>query len=86
MLALMSDLPYKGFMERDFELERMQETVGASDEEVAVKAKCSSKTVQRAKRGKVPAETRSEIVDALEALRIERNSRTAKPFKARTAS
>jgi hypothetical protein len=85
MLADLSELSYNVFMDKDVELERMQKVIGASDEEVAVKAKFSSKTFQRAKKGLCPPETRAAFVEALDTLRAEINRQTSKPFKARTA-
>jgi DNA-binding LacI/PurR family transcriptional regulator len=70
-------------MDRDLELIRMQETVDVSDEEIAAKAKMSSKTVQRAKKKQVSAESREAIVEAIEALRVEKNSILSKPLRPR---
>lgn len=80
LLDTLSEITYNMPMERDEDLERMQEAVGVSDEEVAARAKMSSKTFQRAKRLLVPSETRQAFVEALESLRLERRAQVSRPF------
>jgi len=59
-------------MEVENEIERIQEAVGATDEEVCARAKRSTKTLSRAKKGQVPPETTKRFLQALNSLRLEK--------------
>lgn len=60
------------------EMEEIQEAVGATDTEVAAKARMSTGTLRRFKKGQVPEETARSIFRALESLRIERINQLSK--------
>jgi hypothetical protein len=53
-------------------LEFLQTEIGVSDAEVAARARWSTRTFQKAKRGQVPEETEKSFIDALDSLRVER--------------
>lgn len=57
------------------EMEEIQEAVGATDTEVAAKARMSTGTLRRFKKGQVPEETARSIFRALDSLRLERIDR-----------